>query len=106
MAVFADRIVLKNSTDSSASIVSEIGAGGADPITQGEIVLGIEPGNVQIYTLDSNGSVITIATGSAAARAIVSNTEPTVGIGGIPLSEGDLWYKGDNGVFHVYENSA
>lgn len=106
MAVFPDRIVLKNSTDSSASIISEIGAGGNDPITQGEIVLGIEPGNVQIYTLDSSGNVITIATGSAAARAIVSDTAPTVGIGGIPLSEGDLWYKGDNGVFHVYYNSA
>jgi hypothetical protein len=106
VAVFPDRIVLKNSADSSASIISEIGSGGDDPITQGEIVLGVEPGNVQIYTLDSNGNVITIATGSAAARAIVSDAEPTVGIGGIPLSEGDLWYKGSTGVFHVYENNA
>lgn len=57
MAVFPDRIVLKNSTDDEASIIAAIQTGGADEITQGEIVLGISPTSARIYTKASNGSI-------------------------------------------------
>jgi hypothetical protein len=58
MAVFPDRIVLKNSTDSEASIISAIESGGSDEITQGELVLGIETNSVKLYTIDASGNVI------------------------------------------------
>ena len=61
MAVFPDRIVLKNSTDSQAAIEAAIGSGGTDQITQGEVVLGLEAGVVKLYTIDSGGNVVTIS---------------------------------------------
>jgi len=60
VAVFPDRIVLKNSTDSQAVIEAAIGTGGADAITQGEIVLGINPASVQFYTKAGDGSIVTL----------------------------------------------
>ena len=61
MAVFPDRIVLKNSTDSQASIESAIGSGGSDEIQQGELVIGRETGSAQLYTIDAAGTVVTIS---------------------------------------------
>lgn len=63
MAVFPDRIVLKNSTDSAATIQTAIEAGGTDEIAQGEIVLGLETGTARIYTRDSLGAIVTISGG-------------------------------------------
>lgn len=60
MAVFPDRIVLKNSTDSSTVIQAAIGSGGTDQIQQGELVLGIEPSSVNLYTIDGNGTVVSL----------------------------------------------
>lgn len=60
MAVFPDRIVLKNSTDPVATIISAIESGGTDEIQAGELVLSREPGKVDIYTLDANGNVISV----------------------------------------------
>ena len=48
MAVFPDRIVLKNSTDDRGTIQAAIEAGGTDEIAQGEIVLGLETGTARI----------------------------------------------------------
>lgn len=64
MAVFPDRIVLKNSTDSEASIVSAIGSGGTDAIQPGELVIGRESSAAKLYTLDSTGSVVIVAGGA------------------------------------------
>lgn len=61
MAVFPDRIVLKNSTDSQADIEAAIQAGGADAIAQGEVVLGLETGSAQLYTRDATGAIVTIS---------------------------------------------
>jgi len=60
VAVFPDRIVLKNSTDSGVAIEAAIGSGGTDQIQQGELVLGIQPNSVNIYTIDGNGQVVTL----------------------------------------------
>lgn len=60
MAVFPDRIVLKNSSDSQAAILSEIGTGGPSAITQGEIVLGLTPGQTRIYTKDADGLIVSL----------------------------------------------
>lgn len=65
MAVFPDRIVLKNSTDTQSAIETAIGAGGSDAIAQGEIVLGLETGTVQIYTRDAVGDIVTISGGGS-----------------------------------------
>jgi hypothetical protein len=60
VAVFPDRIVLKNSTDDEAAIVAAIESGGTDEITQGEAVLGLLEGEAVIYTKDSLGNIVTI----------------------------------------------
>lgn len=61
MAVFPDRIVLKNSTDDEATIVSAIEVGGADAITQGEIVLGLSNGAATLFTKDALGAIVAIS---------------------------------------------
>ena len=60
MAVFPDRIVLKNSADSEAAIVAAIETGGTDEITQGEIVLGILNSDVKFYTKAGDGSIVSL----------------------------------------------
>lgn len=60
MAVFPDRIVLKNSTDSQSAIETAIGTGGSDEIAQGEIVLGINTTDVKFYTKAGDGSIVTL----------------------------------------------
>ena len=86
MAVFPDRIVLKNSVDSQAEIEALIETNGVDPITQGEIVLGIEPTNVRFYTKAGDGSIVTLGSAAGAIAALgdlvdvdLSTTPPTDG---------------------------
>jgi hypothetical protein len=57
VAVFPDKIILKNSTDSQASIETAIGSGGSDEIVYGELVIGREQGAVKIYALDAVGDI-------------------------------------------------
>ena len=76
MAVFPDRIVLKNSTDSQASIEAAIATGGTDEISQGEIVLGIENTQVKFYTKSGNGNIVTIGgTGGFGALSLGDLTD-------------------------------
>ena len=60
MAVFPDRIVLKNSTDAQATIEAAIETGGTDEITQGELVIGLESGLARFYTKDADGNIVTL----------------------------------------------
>lgn len=55
MAVFPERIVLKNSTDPSADLSYALGY--TYPIVPGEIVVGRETDSVKLYALDSSGAV-------------------------------------------------
>jgi len=68
VAVFPDRIVLKNSTDSQAAIEAAIGNGGSDQITQGEIVVGLEANAVALYAIDGTGNVVRISSTGAIAN--------------------------------------
>ena len=61
MAVFPDRIVLKNSTDTQAAIETAIGVGGANEIAQGEVVVGVEPTSATLYTKAQDGSIVNIS---------------------------------------------
>lgn len=61
MAVFPDRIVLKNSADEEAVIRTAIETGGTDAITQGEVVLGLSDGAAILFTKDSAGEIVTIS---------------------------------------------
>lgn len=61
MAVFPDRIVLKNSTDDEATIIAEIETGGVSAITQGEVVLGLSDGAAALFTKDALGAIVTIS---------------------------------------------
>ena len=58
MAVYPDRIVLKNSTDNLADIEQSIGSGGTDEILTGEIVLGLGTGTARLFTRDAVGTVV------------------------------------------------
>jgi len=101
VAVFPDRIVLKNSSDEPTAIEAAIAPGGTDAITQGELVLAIKGGEARIYTLDDTGNVISIASNAIGGRAIVDTDPPTTGLGG-PLAGGDLWFEPDTDRFYVY----
>lgn len=69
MAVFPDRIVLKNSTDVQAAIVLAIGSGGTDEIVPGELVIGRESRSAQLYTVDADGAIVAISGGGGAGNA-------------------------------------
>jgi hypothetical protein len=61
VAVYPDRIILKNSTDPQATIETAIASGGTDAIQQGELVIGREDGAAQLYTVDALGAIVTIS---------------------------------------------
>ena len=106
MAVFPDRIVLKNSTSSPSTIISEIQTGGSDEITQGELVIGIETGTISLYSKSFDGSIVRFQPGEATGRALVSATAPTVGVNSAPLADGDLWFQTGTNNYYVYYLSA
>ena len=58
MAIFPDRIVLKNSADDDAVIRGAIAVGGTDEIQPGEVVLGLNTGNVRLYTRDGADNIV------------------------------------------------
>lgn len=64
MAVFPDRIVLKNSIDADADIRNAIGFGGSDEVVPGEIVLGLSAGKATLYTKDAQGTVVVMGSAS------------------------------------------
>ena len=105
MAVFPDRIVLKNSEESRAAIEAQIGTTGDSAITQGEIVIGVNDNDVRLYTKSANGGIVSLGSTSTNV-VIVSSTEPTVNNDGQPLSNGDLWFNPADGVLYVYDNGV
>lgn len=68
MAVFPDRIVLKNSSDSQAAIETLIGPGGSSEITQGEVVIGLSSTAATFYTKDLNNNIVTIGSAVGAIQ--------------------------------------
>ena len=87
MAVFPDRIVLKNSTDTQAQIIAAIEAGGANEIGQGEIVLGLRAGDTGIYAKDETGAIVSLGGGSSGGG--VTSIIPGSGIS-VDQSTGDV----------------
>ena len=85
MAVFPERLVLKNSSDTDAEIRAAIETGGVDAITQGEIVIGLTSGDVKLYSKDADGNIVTLGSGSGAqvldqlADVDISTVPPTEG---------------------------
>ena len=101
MAVYPDRIVLKNSTSDRAAIEAAIGEGGVDAIAKGEVVLGLEDNSARLYTKADDGSIVSIGA-TQTNVVIVSNTEPVVNNDGQPLQDGDLWFNPSTGVLSAY----
>jgi hypothetical protein len=96
VAVYPDRVILKNSTDAQAAIESAIGSGGTDAIVYGEIVIGRESGGVKLYTLDSTGAVVVIGGEAAALDGLTDvdlSTTPPVN-GNVLLYNGTEWVPG------------
>ena len=78
MAVFPDRIVLKNSSDETGAITSAIGQQGSDPIVGGELVVAKGNGRASLFTLDANGTVVSVGAAPVAASvkpSIILNME-------------------------------
>jgi len=63
MAVFPERIILKNATDSSSYITSAIAPGGLAACVPGEIVIQRLNGSVRLFTLDSTSTPRQVTTG-------------------------------------------
>lgn len=95
MAVFPDRIVLKNSTDSDSSIRTDIGSAGTDAINQGELVIGLQTGSALLYTLDSVGNVVSFGDGSVTSVDVVGGTGLT-STGGPVTTTGSITIDLDN----------
>tara|TARA_R110001592_G_scaffold330186_1_gene612304 strand:- start:75 stop:362 length:288 start_codon:yes stop_codon:yes gene_type:complete len=95
VAVFPDRIVLKNSVDAEAEIITAIESGGSDAITQGEIVLGLSDGAAALFTKDAVGAIVTISGsgGGSGGLAFWGGGDFTTGV-----SDGE---PADGGVFTV-----
>ena len=66
MAVYPDRIVLKNSEQSGADITAAIAPGGSDEILRGELVLGLSAGSARLFTVDNQGNVVQFGGSDAA----------------------------------------
>ena len=105
MAVFPDKIILKNSTDSQAAIEAAIGSGGGDEIVYGELVIGRESGAAKLYTVDSDGNIAVVG-GGGSSSVIVSTTAPTQRPDTTALQEGDLWWDSDDSLLYVYVSSV
>ena len=60
MAVYPQRIVLKNSADGDASVQGQIRSGGAGEIVDGEVVISQRPGAATLFTRDSSGAIVAI----------------------------------------------
>ena len=101
MAVFPDRIIIKNSVATEAEIREAIGDAGDESIETGELVLGTEVGNSKLYTKNSAGQIISIGSASS-ARCIVSETPPTTTPDGTVLEDGHLWFDPVNEKLYVY----
>ena len=104
MAVFPDRIVLKNSTDSQAAIEAAIGSGGTDQITQGEVVVGLEANAATFYTIDGSGNVVTIgsAAGSISTLGDLTDVDLT-----IPATDGQvIAYNSTSGNWEPVDQST
>lgn len=108
MAVFPNRIVLKNSGSSDAAIRAAIAQGGTDEINLGEIVIGYQNGvdnYVELYTLDGAGNVVTIS--GANNITILSENEPGTRPDGNTLKDGDFWFdtslnQANSGVLSIW----
>ena len=66
----------------------------------------LRPRRFTLYTKASDGSIVSFNPTSAAGRAIVSDTQPTIGINGLPLVDGDLWFESDTDAYYVYYSAA
>lgn len=105
MAVFPDRIVLKNSADTQAAILAAIGDGGTDEILPGEIVVGTANGSVSFYVRADDGTIVTLGSTSR-AKCLVSGTAPVQYPGGAALEDGDMWFNPTDASYHVYYSLA
>ena len=107
MAVFPDRIVQKNSSDSDALIRAAIAEGAPDSITIGELVISTNPANPAIYIKDALGDVRTVAgsggggTGGGGSSVIISKTPPTTRVNGDPIDTGDIWFNPLNRFLYI-----
>jgi hypothetical protein len=103
VAVFPDRIIIKNSAATEADIRQAIGDSGDESIAVGELVLGTEAGNSKLYTKNSTGQIISLGNASS-AQCIVSETPPTTTPDGTALEDGHLWFDPVNEKLYVYSN--
>lgn len=84
MATYLDRIRLKYSADSEATLLADISSSGENTILLGELVVGVTPGQEALYTVNSSGQAVVIPsiasrtngiTGETRVKNIVSLTE-------------------------------
>ena len=110
MAVFPDRIVLKNSTDSQALIEAAIQTGGSDEIAQGEIVLGIANSDVKFYTKAGDGSIVSLGGTGVGAQNLTDLLDVDLST---PATDGQViaynsvsgnWEPVGNGLYDVVED--
>jgi hypothetical protein len=105
VAVFPDRIVFKNSSDSEAQIVAAIQSGGTDEIHQGEIVLGLTSTAATLYTRDAAGNIVSMGGTGTGATALSQLSDVDV-LSPLP-QDGDFFtYNATTGQWQATNPSA
>ena len=102
MAVFPDRIVLKNSADTEAEIIAAIETGGDDEITQGELVIGLVDGGTRFYTKDANGDIVSLGGAGTGPQYIddlldVDTSTSPPSVDQVLIWDGTNWVPGEGG---------
>ena len=86
MAVFPDRIVLKNSTDPAESMSVQLNPSGSSPITDGELVIRQDAGFWELYALTSDDLVVSLTEGLVGRASINDLSDVNIAEPIAPLS--------------------
>lgn len=74
MATYLDRIRLKYSSDSEATLLADISNTGPNTILLGEVVVGTAPGSEGLYTVNDSGDSVVIPSIASRTNGITGET--------------------------------
>ena len=109
MAVYPERIILKETTDSEVATLAEIGVNGPGEISAGELVIRRDNGYFELYGRTADNQVVNLLTGFLSSSDIadlgnVSITEP-VSTGSILEWNGSAWVNAPSQSYDLSANN-
>jgi hypothetical protein len=86
MAIFPDRIILKNTTDLDAVLVEEASPQGSQPLNTGELVIRRDTGYWELYSLTADNLLVSLTTGLLERSSLDDLQDVNISIAPTPLS--------------------